>query len=321
MPTDVFYGADAELRIGLMADKDTDPTAWQKLEFMSLNAAPTTERRQRAKLGSARNNALDPTKPRRGYSRVGIDLVIDGDTLQVPLWLRHILGAPTTTGPSSSIYTHVWNSGAKTPQYCAIQVRPTSGSKVYVYRAVTFGALTFNYTGEQTQDFDVQFSLKGISRTRVADWLSGTTTAVPAESPVNRCLFRMDGAAASDTLSGSFAWDRQLTEDLFASTTAVASGLRPGGGVLNGSANFRALGEAIEDIEEADTVFAPDHQMLGVTAGHEIIFAHLQALLEPGGLNIAGAGLQDRSWSWTGHQTSANPGARLTVKNGVTGYA
>lgn len=321
MPNDVFYGADAELRVGLMADKDTDPTAWSVLEFMQFTAAPATERKERPKLGAARNNPLDPIKPRKGLSRVGLDVVLDADTVQLPRWLRETLGPPTTGSVVGGIYPHVWTSGVVAPQYCAIQVRPNGSSKVYVYRGVTFGALAFSFTGEQTQDFDVQLSLKGLSRARIADWLSGTVTAAPAEAPVYRTVFRADGVAASNTLQASWTWDRQLAEDLFASTTATVSGLRPGGGTLSGTAKFRALAEAFEDMEEADQVFAPDVQMLGTATGHEVVLAHPHAELQPAQLAIQGAGLIERDWSWTGHQDASTPGARITVKNGVASYA
>jgi hypothetical protein len=228
---DEFYGADAELRIGLMADAATDPTTWQKLEFMSLTAAASTERRTRAKLGaSTRHNPLDPTKPRKGFSRVAMDIVVDGDTLQLPLWLRHTLGAPTTTGPATGIYTHLWASGGKAVQYCAIQVRPDPTSKVYVYRGLTLDALAVSYTGENTQDFDISIALKGLRRQRVADWLTGTVTAAPAEAPVYRAVHRIDGVAPGNVLQGAWSWNRNVAEEIFASTTAAPVGLRPGRG-------------------------------------------------------------------------------------------
>lgn len=320
MPTDIFYGADAELRIGVMADKDTLPTAWHVAEFMSLTAAPATERRERPKLGVARHNPLDPLKPREGIKRVGLDVVLDADSLGTPRWLRALLGAPATGAAVSGIYPHVWSSGGVTPAYCAIQVRVGTG-KVYLYRGVTLGALAFSFTGEQTQDFDLQLSLRGLERSREDDWLSGTVTEAPAEAPVYRTVFRVDGVSVSDTLAAAYTWDRQLAEDLFASTTAAVSGLRPNGGVHTGNVRFRAMGETFEDMEEDGTVFAADVQLIGVEVGHEIVLAHPQAMLQPGALEIAGPALIERTWNYVGHQDDDTPAAQITVKNNVTSYA
>lgn len=320
MPVDTFYGADCEFRIGHMADKDTDPTAWHKLQFMTMTQGQQRDRKARPKLGAGRHNALDPVKPIPGFFRTSSDLVVDADSRQLPRLLRDLLGAPATTGPVGGLYTHVWNSGVTTPQYAAIQLR-TAADQVRVWRGLTLGALAISGTGEQVQDYDVQLSLRGLTRERPADWLAGAAEALPVESPMSRAVFRIDGAAATNTLNANWSWDRQLTEDVFLSTTANLSGLRPDGGVLTGSARFRAVAEAFDDIEEADTVFAPDIQMLGVNAGHTIKFEHPHAQFAAAPLEIPGPGLIERTYSWSGHQDATTPGARITIVNDVASYA
>lgn len=320
MPNDIFYGSESELRLGIMADADTDPTAWHTLEFMSASFAVQRERRPRPKAGSTRHNPLDPIKPRAGFLRISADIVLDADTRQLARWLRDLVGAPATSGPAGSIYTHVWSSGATDVALAAIQVR-TADDEIRVYRGLTLGAISLQATGEQTQDYDIQLSLRGMSRARVADWLTGTAAAVPTEAPVLRTVFRVDGTAADNTLDASWSWDRGITEDLFLSTTPEVSGLRPGPSALSGRAQFRAVGAAFDDLEEDDTVFAADLQMLGVETGHEIKLEHPQAQLNAPALTIPGAGLVERTVDWFGFQDAADPGARITIKNDVTSYA
>lgn len=320
MPNDLFYGGDCELRIGVMADPATDPTTWHKIEFVSLNLNPQRERRARPLLGQPRNNAIDPVKPIPGLSRVGADLVVDADSRQLPRLLRTLLGAPATTGPSGSIYTHVWASGATTPVYAALQLK-TGATEIRVVRGLVLSAISVSGGGENVQDYDVQLSLRGLSRARLADFLTGTVNAVPTPAPINRSVFRADGVAASNTLEASWSWDRQLAEDIFMSITAEVSGLRPNGGQMTGSARFRAVAGAFDTLEEADTVFAPDLQMVGSVANHLITFAHPHALLEPGAVPISGPGLIERAFSWSAFQDATTPGAQITIANDVASYA
>lgn len=324
MPTDVIYGSDYTARLGIMADATTDPTAWQGLEFVSMQLNPTRERIARPKLGQARNNALDPIKPIPGFFKFGMTLTLDADSLMLPLVLRQLLGAPSSSGPSTGIYTHLWTSGDRSPHYVALQLKASTdadATPVRVFRGLVLSSVSVQIGGEQTQNFDVVLTLRGLARARVSDWLSGTNAAIPAESPISRATFEMDGAAASNTLDGAWSWDLQTAEDAFLSTSPQLSGLRPGGGALQGSAHFRALAAAIDAMEEADTVFAAKHRMYGVTTGHELLFEHPGAQFAAPPLSIAGPGLIERTVTWSAFQTSAAPGAKLTVKNGVSAYA
>lgn len=321
MPSDTFYGADAQMRIGLMADKDTDPTAWWPLQFIRGTFNPQKDRIDRPRLGAARHNALDPVKPIPGFQRGSFDLVFDADTAQTPRVLRALLGAPATTGASAP-YTHVWNSGVKAPQLACIQILTgDTGDKVRIYRGLTLGAISQQVSGDQVQNFDLQISGRYLSQARATDWLSGTLNSFPGEAPCYRAVFRVDGTAASNTLEGSWSWDRQLTDDAFLSAVAELTGLRPGGGTLTGSARFRAVGEAFDDIADADTQFAPDLQLLGTVSGHSITLAHLHALLNKPALEIPGPAILERNISWFGYQTDTEPGARITILNAVASYA
>lgn len=319
MPSDIFYGGDAELRIGVMTDLQTDPTIWWNVEFVSVNLAPQRERRERPLLGQPRNNAIDPVKPIPGLGRVGVDLVVDADTRQLPRLLRSLLGAPTTTGPATALYTHAWASGATTPVYVALQLK-TGATDIRIVRGLVLSQISADVSGEQTQDFNVALSLRGVSRVRATAFLAGTINAVPAPAPVSRAVFRADGAAASNTLSASWSWDRQIAEDVFLSATPEISSLRPNGGALTGQAQFRAVAGAFDTMEEGDTIFAADVQMLGAATGHLITLAHPKALLAAAPTPINGPGLIERQFSWSAFQDASNPAARLTVVNDVASY-
>lgn len=317
MTTDVFYGADCELRIGLMADKDTDPTRWWSLPFISFTPAPQRERIDRPKLGAPRHNPLDPIKPIPGFLRLAGDLVVDADAAHLPVYLHCLLGEPVTTGAGP--YTHVFASGSPVPRYAALQLK-VGASDIRVYRGFTLASLAAQIGAEQTRNFDIQLSLRGLSRGRVTSWLSGDLEADPAESVIHRAVFRRNGTAAENILDGSYSWDRQISEDAFLSTEARLSGVRPGGGLHTGQARFRAVGEAFDILEEEDTVSAFDFRMLGATAGHEIRLEHSNAMLAAAPLAIPGPGLIERTFSWTSHQTASAPASKITVINATATY-
>ena len=320
MPTDTWYGQECEARIGLMADATTDPTSWEYLAFIRLDVTPQRERRRRPQIGPARHNVLDPIKGTQGFSRLSAALVVDLDARRTARLLRMGLGAPSTTGPASGLYTHVWNSGSKATQYFALQIR-TAADQVRIYRGLTIATLGLAFNGENTRDFDLNIGLRGLSWARLSDWLGSTPgSSLVSESLIHRGLFKIDGVAVTNTLDISINYDRQLAEDIFLSTTPTIQGLRPNGGVHTGTATFRAVGEELDDMEEGETVFAAAAEMQGVTSGHKITFEHPQAMLNAPPLSI-GEGLIERSISWDGHQDSADPAFRLTIVNNVASYA
>ncbi len=322
MSNDVFYGADCELRIGIMADKDTMPTAWFNVEFNSLTLSADRTKVQRPRLGAARDNVLDPLRPRMGLERWSADLVVDGDTLILPRLLRILLGAPATTGASAP-YTHLWESGAKTEIYCAIAVRAGT-DKVHVLSAVSLGAVSTQFGGENVQDFDIQLALMAISRTREDDWPSGSTTGVTTPAPILRGAFLVDGTAADQIVSAGFTFDRNLQSDAYLPTgtaTRLVSYLRPGPApVHSGQATVRAFGTAYDVLADAQTEFAAEVRLVGVTSGHMVKLAHPKAELTQPQVSI-GEGVIERSLSWAGHQDASNPATKISVLNAVSSYA
>lgn len=321
MPADVWYGGDCEIRIGRRSNAATPPTSWQAADFMQLTVSPSQEWRDRTKLGNpaTRSNVLDPTRPRKGFYRQSAELVLDADSRSLPLWLRYAMGAPSTAA-ASSLYAHVFNSGAKTEQYFDIALK-VGDTDVRVYEALTLAQISIQNTGENTQDFGINLSLMGLRRTKLTAFPAGTLAAAPAEAPVLRATFAIDSVVADNMLGSSWSYNRQIQEGIFLSATPTVSSLRPNGGTHSGSATYRAIGAVFDAMEEGETIFAAKIAYLGVVTGHEIRFEHPQALLQASPLPIQGVGMIERTLNWSPFQTSDGPAARITVVNDVTSYA
>lgn len=322
MPTDIWYGGECEIRIGRRANATTAPTTWQEAEFMQLTVNPSQERRQRDKLGVAgkRHNVLDPTKPRPGFFRLTAELILDMDSRQVPIWLRYAIGAPATAA-NDDLYDHVWESGGKAEQYFDIQVK-VGASDVRIYEALTLASLGAQVTGENTQDFDLTLSLRGLSRRKVTAFEGAAPTACPDEAPILRAQYLVDDVAAENTLNAGFTWDRALQEGVYLSATPTVSSNRPNAGAAHSmTATFRAIAAAFDTIEEEATVFAAALNFLGVVDDHAIRLEQPNSMLQPAPLPIQGAGIIERTFNSAGHQTDTAPATRITVTNDVASYA
>lgn len=323
MPTDVWFGADCEARIGLRANATTAPTAWQSVEFMQLTASPTQEWRERPKLGvpGTRQNALDPIKPRKGFYRLGAELVLDADSRLLPLWLFMALGAPAAPVVNGDLYDHVWSSGSKAERYFDLQLK-VGATDVRIYEGLTLASISAAIAGENTQDFDLNLSLRGLSSRKVNAFEGDAPTAAPAEAPMLRAQYLVDDVAADNTLSANFTYDRALSEGLFLSATPNISSLRPNAGAAHSmSATFRAIGEAFDDIEADETVFAAAIRYIGVETDHVIRLEQPQSMLAPGAMPVQGPGMIERTFNSTGHQSSTVPATRITVTNDIAAYA
>lgn len=324
MPGDIWFGPECEIRIGRRANAATPPTSsvWQAVEFMQLTVNPTQEWRERPKLGvpGKRQNVLDPIRPRKGFFRLTAELVIDMDSRQLPIWLRHSLGAPAAAVENGDLYDHVWVSGVKAEMYFDLQVK-VGANDVRIYEGLTLANVAANVGGENTQDFDGNLSLVGLSRRKVNAFEGNAPIACPAEAPILRAQYLVDDVAADNTLSATFSYNRALSEGLFLSTTPTVSSNRPtAGGGHTMSATFRAIGEAFDDIEADETVFASAINFLGVEEDHRIRFEQPQSMLAPAALPIAGAGMIERTFNSAGHQSDTVPASRITVTNDVASY-
>lgn len=324
MSNDVFYGADSELRIGIRADKTTAPTAWFNVEFNRLTLNGTNgDRVRRPRLGAARQNKLDPLKPRLGVKRATPwDITVDGDILMMGRWLRLGLGAPTTTGAGP--YTHTWYSGPKTEIYFDIAVRIGDGL-VHWLKACSLGALSTEWGGENSQDFDIQMTGMAIdSSDAESDWPSGTVTTVTTPAPILKASILINGTAADQAPAGGFTFDRNLIADYYAADGApsnLASYLRPGAEPAHsGRVTIRALAATLRGYASAATEFSAETRYNGVTSGHRLAFLHPQANMNDVPNDI-GTAVIERSFSWTGHQDSDTAALSIVLINSVSSYA
>ncbi|WP_312126570.1 phage tail tube protein [Brevundimonas sp.] len=322
MLTDIWYGGDCETRIGRRPNLDTPPASWQAVEFLSLTVNPAQEWRTRNKLGNPgiRQNVLDPTRPRKGFFRLTGELVLDADTRQLPMWLRYGMGAPTESIENGDLFDHVFESGSKAEQYFDLAVR-VGENDIRIYEGLTFAQISTNFTGESTQDFNINISLAGLRRRKAVAFPAGTVTPCPAEAPVLRALFKVNDVEVSNVLSGSFSYSRSLQEGIYLSPTVSVSSLRPNGAQHTGSATYRAIGAAFDAMEEAEVTFAARFDLLGVVDGQQIALEHPQALLAPSPVPIDGVAAIERSISWSPYQTAAAAAARIVITNDVEGYA
>lgn len=325
MSNDKFYGAEAELRFGRMADANTDPTTWYALPFVSSTMNGQREQRKRPILNTARHNSLDPQKTQEGLYRLTGDTVVPADTRQLGRFLWLFFGNPATSAvvgdEDPALFNHVWSSGSKDISLVAVQAR-ISPTKVRIYRGLTGNSVSFDISGENVKDFDVSLNLRGQKEEDVADFIGAAPAGMIPDAPLLRSVVKIDGGgSAPRALSARWSWDRAMREDLFLSPDPHIEGHSAQETVLQGQATFRAMGVAYDDLEAASESFDVTLAGIGSIGGHKIEFRHEAVKFSRPPLAFNGPAEVERSWSWDGAQTDVAPAARITITNDVTSYA
>lgn len=320
MPNDIFYGSEAIARIGVMADQNSDPETWYFLEYKTITMTPDKGKTPRPLVGRALQNKLDPQKPRDGFFSLKGEIVIDADSRGLPRLLRAAFGAPSTTGPAAGIYTHAFASGGVNEVYFALQIQ--MGAKVRVYRGLTGTALSFSGKGDQANNYDISISVQGLTRDTIDDWLGDDPAAIFAPAPAQRLIMKVGGTAASNILDASLNYTRKVSEGNYLSQTIATSELRPDAeNEHTGQCTVRAVGQAFDDLENADTPNDIVLQFTGLPAGHDIQIEHPLAILDAAPDKVDGPGLIERAWSWKAFQDASHAALLITVKNDNASYA
>lgn len=150
-----------------------------------------------------------------GTTRVAGDFNIDLSTKNMALLFRHLLGAVSTTGPSSGQYTHAISAGDKTGLGLTIQAgRPSSDGTVQPYTwagcKLRRGELSF----EVDKIVPVKFGVLGKSQT------TATALATASYTASNQLLSYTHGAitvggSAIKVKSGTWTYTTPLKDDRF----------------------------------------------------------------------------------------------------------
>lgn len=323
--SEAFFGQQAEIRVGAMADAATDPTAWENLEYVTLTLNPGRAEQERPLIGVALHNRLDQRETEAGLTSVTVELVVPFGTRQTPRWLALGYGLPASAPAAgqAGLYAHAWETGEETPRYFALQLR-TGANQVKVIRGLTLSALSLESAGETVNAYNLSLNLAGLSEEARSDWLGSAPAQAPPDaqtSAVKRVVFKSGAAEAARCQSASWSYDRSATPDVFLSRDPSASSVTPEGGAVSGQAVFRSMASEYDAIEVARTTFAATLEGVGRISGHKVELAAPNARFQASPTSIDGPGQVSRTWSWRGHQTAASPAGRIVITNDVESYA
>jgi len=320
--TVAFYGQSAEIRVGRMATPQADPTAWENLEFVSLNVSPGRPENERPLIGVPLHNRFDARETEAGITSLTAELVVPVGSVQLARWLFLGLGVPSSApAGQAGLFAHTWTSGLD-PVYFALQVR-TGAAEVRVYRGLTLSAIAIEAQGEQVANFDATLSLVGLSEELRADWLGAAATAPAIDaqsSAIRRMVFRVNGNDAVRVQSAGWTYDRQATPDTFLSRDPQPVSVTPEGGAVTGQAQFRSMGAEYDALERGRTVFAAALEGVGRIANHKLELIAPAARFQAAPVAIDGPGQVSRTWSWRGHQTASAPAGRIVLTNAEEDY-
>jgi hypothetical protein len=226
MPATV-KGSQAVFAINDQAAAGTLPSGnWASNHFYTENFVPGESLVNDPELGGARNNPVDPIDPSSGLPNPSGNLKVPFDLNQLGLYLKSLMGAPTTSGTTN--YTHVFTSGKESLSALAAEFRMGND----VFKIAEFFAIASAQFNVANEDGYRTVDLTTVPR-RVFDAGSsqaGTVTAPPARSKVSGGIgvCRFNATQVANLLSGTATIANGAAGERYADDSSYISAIDPG---------------------------------------------------------------------------------------------
>jgi hypothetical protein len=273
-----------------------------------------------ALLGQARNNDRDATAPVEGLPTHGGPMVVPLCLSHFGYWLKHALGAPTTTGAPTD-YQHIFTSGAATLPSRSVEIKtPKQGGFLYMqHKGLMLNKLTLE--ASRAGNFQrVSLDILGQKETKATSTGGGTPAAVLALDRVLARIgvFKVDTVVA-ELMSVNAAYDNKLKPLEYMGNDYVSGYDSDDNATFTGSLRLRFKTEALYDQAIAKTNFAGE-LLFQRTSTRLISFATANTRLERAGLPIGGPGGIEQTFNFRAEQSAIAPMLTVTLKNGVASY-
>jgi len=281
---------------------------WQ-LPFYSDSLGETQPLNDDPELGFGR----EPQQPIRDVRNVDGDMVVPGRLAPLGVWLKALLGAPTTTG-SGSDFTHTFTSGVSSLPSLTLEKRLQSG---FFLQYPGIKANQLNVALERGGAPRFNFGLLGTKENNLTSSGAGSTTKLTSPKFSNfQGTLQVDRGSGLQTFglvtSFNLTWNNGLEAIPEVGDGGIVQNIDEGAPALSGSFNVR-----FEDFTNYDT--AANQNTVAIQLRWEISAnRYLQLTLHRVRLpkvkhSIDGPGGIEVSYDWRGEYDS-NQDASLTVE-------
>lgn len=310
------YGARAGLAVAFEATYGTAPASgFWRMPFAAVGVGAERGLDASELLGYGR----DPLAPTRGVTDVSGEITVPVDVEAMGVWLKALLGAPTTTGAEAP-YTHTFGSGANAIPSLAIERQMPDAARFDMMTGVKLDSLSLSM--QRGERVNARLSLMGQAETS-----AGTTQAgsLATDWTLERYLYehgkvQREGSDLANIVSAELTYSNGLEAVETIRQDSLIAGLDATMTSLTGRLTARFDDGALQTQAEDGTVCTLAW-VLSLGVGKSLtITAHEVRLSRPR-LAVEGPGGVQVTYDWTASLDSAEGEmASFVLVNGVAGY-
>jgi hypothetical protein len=310
------YGSRAQLAVAFEGTYGTAPASgFWRMPFGAAGVGAERGLDESELLGYGR----DPLAPTRGVTDVSGEVTVPVDVQAIGVWLKALLGAPTTTGAEDP-YTHTWSSGAASLPSLAIERQMPDAAQFGMMAGVKADSLSLSM--QRGERVNARITLMGQSETS-----AGTTQAgsLATDWTVERFLYehgkiQREGSDLANIVSAELTYANGLEAVETLRQDSLIAGLDPTMASLTGRLTARFDDGALQTQAEAGGVCTLAFALSRGAGRTLTITAHEVRLTQPR-LAVEGPGGVQVTYDWVASLDAAEAEmASFVLVNDVAGY-
>lgn len=266
-------------------------------------------------------NGVDASRPVQGQPDEQGPLVVPADLNNIGLWLKLLLGAPTTSG--STDFTHAFTSGSELLPTATVEFKHRS-NQMTQHVGLAAREMTVDLA-DQAGSQRISMALIGKKRNPLTAAGIGTPSALGAVSPflMNESQVLMDGSALGYVTGAKFTYRTGLEVDRYCDGDPFAAAIaRSEDASLDGEFSVRFVSgntQSLEAIADANQDKSLEF-LWSKSATKSLSFLFNQVNLEPSGEPIEGPGWMQGTFRFVASQSAAAAMWVATLKNQTASY-
>jgi len=312
----VALGANAKLFGKVESVYGTPPSGnYARLPFISDNLGSSFNTIESPVLGQGR----EPVQPADGTIDVGGTIVVPLETRAIGVWLKHLLGAPVTSG--SGPYTHVFTSGAAALPSLALEMALTDLG-VYLMRAgCMVNTLDINMSADGNAQPQMSLGMLGKSEAKATSSGAGTPTTF-SYTPFNAFsgTLKRNGTALGNVTDATFQYNNGNQAFRVLGSGQAIGGVDIGLPQCSGNVTVRFDSTTLYDDAIAGTGLVLDF-IYAIDVSNSLTLEITNARIGKGPQNVSGPGGITSQMDWRGYKDSGSAHMlTATLVNDVAGY-
>ena len=262
----------------------------------------------------------DAQRPARAAPTLRGEVVVPGDLRAIGYWLALMFGAPTTSN-ASSVYTHVFKSGAQSlPSDSFQKHHPDGGPLFELFTGVMVDEMTFDIS--PTGSFDVKMNVLAKNFSDGATNNGGTVTDVQVDRfNQYQSSLSKDGAAFARATQAAITIKNGLDPQYFIGGAGNIGDIDLGHVGVEGNVTLRYTDGTMFNIAKNETLFAWSASWTR-SASQKLTITVEQCEASQTGRSITGPGGMQAQFDLRGSKDpTAGRSITATLINDVTSYA